>query len=271
MKNRQKVPKIRQTARSESDSSYTNTSLVRVINILLCLSNGFNTSTDIANYCRYSISTVHRLLNVMKKLNLTIQDPYTHKYYLGPLLAQLASNQTTAHRYLIINALQEMGRLSEYTQETINLTLLVQFRHVLLHDIPCRQDVGITEIPPLSGVLFALGATEKALLSQLVDNEIQEVMQKVTFPKITEKSVADKQLLLIQLNEIRQKGFTVSCGEKIPGAMCISAPIVGYEYPAALSIVGPEIRIKLRETEIINELKLSATSISHNINRMFQK
>jgi IclR family KDG regulon transcriptional repressor len=270
MKNWQNIPKIQQNIH-EANTSYTNTSLVRVINILLCLSNGLNTSTDIANYCNYSNSTVHRLLNVMKGLNLAIQDTYNHKYYLGPLLSQLISNQTAAHRYLIINAIQEMGRLSDLTEETINLTLLVQYHYVLLHAVPCKHELRIIENNRVYGILFAAGATGKVLLSQLVDEEIKEFLNKIKLPEVTEKSVTDKRVLMAQLNDIRQQGYAVSCGEKISGAMCISAPLLNYEFPAALSVLGPEIRLKPKAADIVVELKHSVRCISDNIDRVFLK
>jgi IclR family KDG regulon transcriptional repressor len=270
MKNWQNIPKLQQNIH-EANTSYTNTSLVRVINILLCLSNGLNTSTDIANYCNYSTSTVHRLLNVMKGLNLAIQDTYNHKYYLGPLLSQLISNQTAAHRYLIINAIQEMGRLSDLTEETINLTLLVQYHYVLLHAVPCKHELRIIENNRVYGILFAAGATGKVLLSQLVDEEIKEFLNKIKLPEVTEKSVTDKRVLMAQLNDIRQQGYAMSCGEKISGAMCISAPLLNYEFPAALSVLGPEIRLKPKAADIVAELKHSVRCISDNIDRVFLK
>jgi DNA-binding IclR family transcriptional regulator len=263
--------KIREKTMGESKNSYTNTSLTRVVNILLCLSNGYNTSTDIAKYCNYTISTVHRLLNVMKRLNLAVRDPYTHKYYLGTLLAQISSNQTAAHRYLVIHSLQEMKRLSNLTEETINLAIMVQFRYVLLHDIQTKLELRIVEHPVVSGMLFAFGASGKVLLSQVADNEITEVMSKVELPRVTDKSVTDRDTLIAQVKQAREQGYALSYGEKILGAMCISVPIESYEYPAALSILAPEMRIKPRTQEIINELKRSANRISRNMSRSMLK
>jgi DNA-binding IclR family transcriptional regulator len=269
MNKRQSFPNIQESVRGKGKVAYTNTSLVRVINILLCLSNGLNTLTDIANYCNYSTSTVHRLLNVMNRTNLAVQDTFNHRFYLGPLLSQLLSNQTSAHRFLVVSALQEMGHLSDLTEETINLTILDQFHYVLLHDIPCKHDLKIIESNRTYGVLFAAGATGKVLLSQLRDKEIREFINKIDLPEVTEKSVIDKNVLLAQLNTIRNQGYAISYGEKIPGAMCISATVSGYEFPAALSVLGPESRIKSRETELIQEIKNSVKRIVDKIGRSF--
>ena len=56
----QNIPNIRDIHTNNEANSYSNTSLMRATNILLCLSNGLNTNTEIAKHCHYSTSTVHR-------------------------------------------------------------------------------------------------------------------------------------------------------------------------------------------------------------------
>ena len=261
-------PRIRDFSVKTGISTPINTSLTRATSILNCVSNGINTNIEIAKYCHYSTSTAHRLLQTLKGLNWVVQDKISRRYYLGPQVTQLSTNPLTSHRHLIIQSLQEMERLSALTSETINLTILAQFRYVLLHDIPCKQELKITEHLQVTGILFAVGATGKVLLSQLPDEEIREVLNKFTLAQITDRSVTDKRLLLAQLNEIRQKDYAISCGEKLPGAVCVSAPVKNYLFPAALSILGPEVRLTNTQ-DIVKELKLGASRISENIARVF--
>jgi DNA-binding IclR family transcriptional regulator len=260
----QNIPKIRNIM-GQDDKSYSNTSLVRATNILLCLSNGVNTNTEIAKYCRYSTSTVHRLLNVMKNLRWVIQDPINHRYYLGPVANELTANQGNAHRYLLASALQEMGRLSNLSEETINLSILVQLRSVLLHGIHSKQELIITEMDSGYGILFAVGATAKVLLSQLGEAEIREVLRKVDLAELSGQHITDRHLLMAQIKGIKARGYGISYGERIPGAVCISAAIKNYSHPAALSILGPESRLGPRMEEITEELLASVKHISRNI------
>jgi DNA-binding IclR family transcriptional regulator len=263
--NWQNNPKIRDNQHKNGRDSYTNTSLLRATNILYCLSNGINTNTEIARHCQYSTSTVHRLLNVMKNLNWIVQDRINHQYYLGPVVNHLLSNQADAHRYLLINALQEMVRLSQFSRETINLSVLVQLRTVLLHFIPSEQELKIVEVDSGHGMQFAVGATAKVLLSQLSEKEIKEVLNKVDLFELTGKSIEDRNLLLAQLMDIKRRGYGISYGERIVGAMCISTAVKNYSHPVALSILGPESRIKPRAGEIMEELLASADRISKSI------
>lgn len=266
MKNRQDIPKIQKYTK-KATNYYSNTSLERVSKILLCLSDGFNTGTDIARKCNYSISTVHRLLNVMKGLNLASRDSFTHKYYLGPLLVQISFNQAEAHRYMVINAHQEMMRLFELTGETINLNIMIQFRPVLLHSIPSKYELRIVERDHSFHGLFAPGATGKVLFSQLSDDIISEVLRNIEMPQITSKSITDSKVLMQQLLGIRRQKYAVSYSERVPGGMGISAPIENYKFPTALSVLAPEIRLKPRKEEIIREIKISTARISQNISQ----
>jgi DNA-binding IclR family transcriptional regulator len=250
--------------------SYTNTSLVRATNILLCLSNGVNTNTEIARQCKYSTSTVHRLLNVMQNLNWVIQDRINRKYYLGPVANQLISNQASAHRYLLVNVLPEMEHLSRFSRETVSLFLLVQLRSVLLHYIPSEQELKIVEVDSGQGAQLAVGASARVLLSQLDDGEIKEVLKKVDLSRLLGKNKIDKNSLLVKIRDIKRKGYDMSFEERIVGAMCISAAVKNYSHPIALSILGPENRLRQRAKEITEELMTSAGRISRSISNNLQ-
>ena len=261
----QNNPNIRDINSDYNIKSYTNTSLVRATNILLCLSNGINTNTEIARYCKYSTSTVHRLLNVLKDLNWVVQDCVSNKYYPGPIADQLTSSQSGTHQYLLVNALHEMGYLSDVSGETINLSILVGLRSVLLHGIHSKQELKITEVDSGYGMLFAVGATGKALLSQLSDEGIGELLQKVDLIKVTGNRITDRNILIAQLKVIKRQGYAISYGERIAGAICVSAAIKHYSHPIALSVLGPEGRLKPRLEEIKKELITSAGRISNSL------
>ncbi len=235
-----------------------------------CLSNDINTITDIASYSNYSTSTVHRLLQSLKELNWATQDENSHKYYLGPLVTQLSSNETIAHRYLIMLALREMMRLSDITEETISLSIMMQLHYMLLYEIPSKHDLRITAEGKRLGTLYA-GATAKVMLSQLDDRELKTVLKHLEIRRVTENTVTDKELLLEQLMEIRRVGYCVTYGERIPGAVCISAPVKNYLCPASLHVVGVESRLRPRVNEVIEELKASAGHISRIIAGAFNQ
>jgi DNA-binding IclR family transcriptional regulator len=268
MLRREKNSNRRKYSTNPVRSANISTSLHRATDILACLSNGINTVTDIAKYCEYSTSTVHRLLHTLKELNWAVQDGNNHQYYLGPLITQLSSNQIVAHRYLIMQSLREMIRLSNLTAETVNLAVMLHLHYMLLHEIASEHALRITEESKRLGQIY-IGATAKILLSQLPDAELKITLRHINFSRVTENTVTDKDLLMAQLMECRLKGYCVTYSERIPGAACISVPIKNYICPASLSIVGPEDRLRGRVDEVIEELKESAGRISGDIAESF--
>lgn len=270
MSQRENNPNIRKYSTCQGNRTTNTTSIHRATDILFCLSNDINTVTDIASYHNYSPSTVHRLLQTLKELDWVIQDNSTHKYFLGSLFTQLSSNQAENHKYLVLHALRDMVHLSNMTEETVNLGILTQLHYVLLHDIPSQHNLRISEESTKLAGLYT-GATAKVLLSQLDDKDLKEALQHIKFERVTKKTVTDKQVLMKQIKEIRHVGYSVSYGERIHGAVCISAPLDNYLCPATLSIVGPTRRLKPRVDQVIGELKASAERINSDIIGAFQK
>lgn len=244
-------------------------SISRAADILFCLSNGINTVTDIARECELSKSTVHRLLRALRESHLATQDPITQHYHLGPLITRLSSNPQTNHNYLITCAIEEMKQLWDIIEETVTLNIMIGIQYVRLHEIPSKHDLRVIEGYDPVGPIY-VGATAKVLLSQLNDEELQAAIKNIRISCVTEHSVTDKKVLIAQSRKIRQQGYAISYGERIAGALCISAPIRNYFWPAALSVVGPEIRLKPSVNELIREVTTRSSRITNNITEFFQ-
>ncbi len=54
-------------------------------------------------------------------------------------------------------------------------------------------------------------------------------------------------------------------GEKFPGGAAISVPIKGYQFPAALTVLGIEYRLKPRVPELLPEIMAGAERISNSL------
>jgi DNA-binding IclR family transcriptional regulator len=244
-------------------------SVSRAVNVLVCLSNGMNTVTDIASCCKLSKPTVYRLLQTLEDSLMATQDPNTHRYYLGPLINRIASDPQTNHHYLINCALEELTHLWNFSGETVELNIMVGLQYIRLYEIQSKFELKVVAGPDPVGPVY-VGATAKVLLSQLNDNELQTALKNIKISRITEHSVISKRELMAQAKEIRQKGYAVSYGERIPDALCISAPISNYFWPVALSLVGPVNRLQPRVNETIKEVTASAIHIANTITKFLR-
>lgn len=201
---------------------------------------------------------------------MVIQDPINRNYYLGPFIARLNANPYTSHEYLKIYALEEMRRLSQIAEETIPLDLMIGLMHMPLYELTSIHDFKVTQESTIRVPSHA-GASCKVLLSQLDDKKLKTFLAGLEYTKITERTETSPTVLMAQIKEIRKQGYAVSCGEVNPGVMCLSSPILHYVFPAALSIIGPEVRIHSKVKELVEELKLSAIRIAQNLSGSQEK
>jgi DNA-binding IclR family transcriptional regulator len=237
----------------------------RISSILLALNVGKKTVTEIAQWCNLNVSTTHRLLNLLKEPGFTIYDSSNHRYYLGPLINQLAANPDIAHQFLVVSTEAAVKELAGYTGETVNLSLLFGLRIESIQDIPSKHSLKVLvsnddEISIHS--LSPLGSSQKVLLSQLSEARLNAVLHSI---KLINDPLIDVDNVKAQLSQIRKQGFCISYGERVPDAIGISAPILHYTCPLALTIVGPETRMKSKISEYTARLLNSANHMSDNI------
>jgi IclR family transcriptional regulator, KDG regulon repressor len=233
-------------------------SIYRAANILSCVSNGYNSITDIAEHCQLSKSTVHRLLKALGESNLIVQDPVSREYYLGQLLTKLVSRPQITHEYLIACSNKEMNHLSEITRETICIGILQGLKYAGIREIPSKHQLRVVEAEPnLSSPLYA-GAGGKMLLSLLSNKELKIALKNIQLEPITERTNTSIEELIQQIKLIRQQGYCITTDEVVMGAMCLAAPIHNYVLPASISIIGPTDRLKPKVDSFL-EILLSGT------------
>ncbi len=236
-------------------------SINRAVDILTCLSDGIDTLIDITATTGLSKPTVYRILKTLEDIMMVTQDPVSHRYYLGPLVHQLASNPETNHQYLTSCAYDELRRLWEYSGETVELNAMVGFHYLRIYEIPSKYDLKVIAGPDPVGSIH-VGAAAKVLLAQIEDDELKASFNSINLSRVTENSVVEPRILLSQVQEIRKRGYEISHGERIAGALCVSAPVLNYYWPVALSLVGPEIRLNSKQETVIREVLTSANRIS---------
>ena len=239
-------------------------SIFRAVNILSCIGQGATSITDISEACNLSKATVHRLLSVLAETRLVQYNSITHQYLLGTLFIQFLSNPQVTHAYLIRCTDGEMKHLAELTQDAVHLDIMSGMCNMLLRAIPSRHALRIVEEIG-ENEYFHAGATAKVLLSQLNETDLKIALKNIKFIPFTENTIVHADELMVQIKRIKEQGHAVSFGERISGAVSISVSINNYIVPAALTVLGPQDRIRPRVNEILNEMKKSSAIISQSI------
>jgi DNA-binding IclR family transcriptional regulator len=242
-------------------------SIFRAANILTCLSQGIYTITEIANICNLNKTTVHRILKALVDSRLAIHDPILHQYYLGYSISRMVSSPYITHELLLTCAFKPMRRVSDITEDTVFINILIGLQYTNLYEIPSKYELRVAEINKKIGYVPA-GAASKVLLSQRNNRSLNIAMLNMDF-RFPDGTIVNEDDLRAELSAIRQKGYCVTYGERVKGCICISAPVTGYFLPAAISVIGPEARIKPRLDEFITEVRDAANQITMNLEKSF--
>lgn len=188
--------------------------------------------------------TVHRLLKALVSLGHVRQTP-SRRYALGPRLIRLGE---MARQNLGTTAMPFLTELVNITEETANFAIREGDLVVYVAQVPSRHsmrmftEIGRRVLPHCTGV-------GKALLAQLSNSSVKEIVQRNGMPAMTAKTITDINDLMEDLDRIRQRGWAEDNGEQEIGVRCIAAPILGTGIQSAISVSGPAARLTPEVTD----------------------
>lgn len=107
----------------------------------------------------------------------------------------------------------------------------------------------------------------KAILAHQPRKRVGEIVDHHGLPKFTDQTIASREQLFTELEEIRERGYAFDNEEKIEGLRCVAAPVESSdEVLGAVSVSGPSSRMtgdRFRE-ELPNKVLRSANVIEIN-------
>ena len=196
---------------------------------------------ELARALNLHASTAHRILRALVAAGYAVQNAQTERYRLGPAAFLLGR---AAERTLGFDeAMPLLEQLAESTGESVNLVIrdgdegLVVLRVESQHPLRFIQPVG-ARIP-----LYCT-STGKVLLAFGGDLH-EEVARLGELIRLTPTTITSPRELLRDLEETRERRFSINRGERVPGVYGVAAPVLTTEGIAstALAVQGPEIRI----------------------------
>ena len=110
---------------------------------------------------------------------------------------------------------------------------------------------------------YATG-TGHAMLAYLPDADLQAILGRVTFDKITNKTVGSRRALLATLQQVRRDQVSTSDSGTVAGVLSIAAPIFDAEgrVMAAVSAGGPATRMAPQLQSLQRAVRGAAEDIS---------
>jgi len=208
-------------------------------------------------------STVQRLLQSLEEARMTVQDPASRKYALGP--KTLTLGMAYRERLDLRNAaLPHMRALRDLTNETIGLSVVVGHERMFTEEVQSQSELRAqTEL----GVPYPLwqGAPGRVLLAHLPAGQIDDVLAGAGDQAWRSVGLADREALAERLAAIRRDGHDRAFDETIAGVSAIAAPVrdASGRVAAALSLSAPSGRMGPAAMDrVLPEVATAAEKIS---------
>lgn len=200
---------------------------------------GHLTIGEIAAATDVPLPTVHRLLRTLVNRGYMRQMP-NRRYALGFRLVPLGA---TASSMVGADTEAVLGRLVEALGETANLAILSGSHAEYVAQVPSRHTMRMFTEVGRQVDLHSTGVG-KALLAQLDDERVAEVLRRVGMDRKTEHTHITEAALFADLAEVRARGYALDEQEQEAGVRCVAVP-VGPEPMSwmAVSVSGPVTRM----------------------------
>jgi DNA-binding IclR family transcriptional regulator len=210
-----------------------------------------------------SKGTVHRLLAALGHQGLVMHDPDSGLYLLGPGMLRVADTATQGFGGLGLVARPFMSDLWRSTGETIAMHIRIASERICISELPSNQSMrficGVGEAVPVHS-----GSAGKILLA-FADPQVQQrLLHGARLDALTDTTIVDPRELELELEKVRTQGWAESHGERISGAIGVSAPVFDFSgaIVASLSVLAPAQRLEGRIDEVRTPLVQTADAIS---------
>lgn len=229
-----------------ADKTEQNTikSLGRAIDVLEHLSTlSGATLSELSGNLGQSPSTVYRVLVTLEGRGLVEFDAEAQLWRVGSQ-AFVIGVRYLRRTSLVDRATPILRQLMAETGETANLAVPRDGSVVFVNQAECHHSIRAF-FPPGSASPMHASGIGKALLSEMNPAMLERVLGDGQLERFTDHTISDPDLLMIELERTRSRGFAIDDQEKNIGMRCIAAPVLNWtgDLVAGLSISGPIARI----------------------------
>jgi DNA-binding IclR family transcriptional regulator len=224
---------------------------------------GAATATEVSNELGYSSSTAHIHLKTLNEVGYVVRDD--NEYSLG--LRFLRAGTSVRERMPFFRAAKsEIDSLAEETGEGVGIAVEENGKRVSIYH--ARGADSVHDNAPIGEFTnmhwTALG---KALLAYKDPAEVIAILDRHGMPKATEHTITDRDQLLEELEDTRDRGYSLETEERREGLRSIGLPVqISDTTIGAISITGPVHRLTDNriESALLDQLREAANVIEVN-------
>jgi DNA-binding IclR family transcriptional regulator len=253
---------------SSSDTAYTVKSLVKALTILQVLGEEEPpyTLTQLSRRLRLHVSTVHRLLVNLVRNGFVEEDPVSGGYQLSYKVLRMGLRVLDRLDFRRV-AQPLLRELNQRTKETVHLAILQEVQAVSIDKVDSPHPVGLDA--RLGGIMpLHCTGVGKTLLAHQGEEFLNRIAQSPGFHRMTERTITCLPQLRRELQQIRERGYTVDQEEAVEGLSCVAGPIFNHsgQVVAAFSVAGPATRLTpARIPEFADLVRETSCEISYRL------
>lgn len=239
-------------------------SIHNAVKVINCFTEGCDVGiSDLAERLEMNKSTIHHIVKALYDEGVLVRTQ-SRKYRLGSQLlgwGHLVRQQYSTY----FDVLPYMDQLVKATNETAHLAILENDQVSYLAKVepkrPIRIQTKIGDRNPLhcTGLgKILLAYQPKEMINQFTENEL--------LPR-TPNTITEKNKLIEELERTRKRGYAIDDEEYEIGLFCIAAPITDFmgNIICAISLSGPEVRIREHQERLIQLLVQATKRISNQV------
>lgn len=211
----------------------------------------------------YPKATLYRLLQTLTHQGMLAYDPDRQTYALGVRLVRLA-HAAWAQSSLAPLARPYLDELAAETGETIHLAQMDLGQVLYVDKRNAARPVEMFSQAGKVGPAYCTGVG-KAMLAFMPDEAVERALDRQSFHRFTEHTLASPDALRAELAAIRARGHAFDREEHEPGIICCAVPIRSRtgRVIGALSVTSTTTRSSLGTLEGLSDrIKETAAKIA---------
>ena len=239
----------------------------RVIEVLRFFAErGHATLKDASVALSLAPSTCHRLLDLLSRQGLIEQDSAQRHYRVGVEMFRLSALVQSREDICSI-ARPFLRQLVDTYDETAVLTVYLPSEGKVFFAERIDSSRMLRYQLPMNVPLSTLwGASGRAVLAFLDAGAVDRIYEKEGRAPGSGEPLPSRRALEKALSAVRARGYDITHGQKIAGAVGIGAPVFGVDgkVVASLCVTVPEIRIKASQATKLGE---AVRTLAHRLSQ----
>lgn len=221
---------------------------------------------DFSKITGFYKSTILRQLDTLLEEGFLVKEPETGRYRIGAkvyLLGQIFIKSSS----LLKSADTVLKEVVEKLQETTGIFVIDEMERLCLKMVSGPHYIRATFETGHRMPIYA-GASGKVLLAFSSNSFVNRVIKETGLQRLTDLTLTEPSKLRSELAKIKECGWSVSWGERVPNAITVSVPVFGDDgrIVCSLSTSGPSDRMTKRIIPgIIRVLQRAGMKLSTDI------